>query len=495
MIRTAGRRSLVGFVAALALIASACGTSVSTRQARAEAREDVARAGIVGRAAANTLAGDATNGLTDVTTAGDTGAGGAGAGATGSGGAVGASGGPASAAGGSIGGAAAKAPSGGNGGATDVGITATEIRVGWVGTLTGPVPGLFRGALIGTQAYAAYLNSKGGLFGRRIRVLAGDDALDSGKNRAAHLQLKDKVFAFVGSFSVSDDGGASVLADCKCPDIGGGLSRARVALPNNITPQPSPDGWRTGTYKYYMSRFPADVFTHVAFFVSAIESARVIAANERKVLENLGMKIVYTREVQANEYSFNNDVIQMQSQGVKMLVWQGDVGNMGRMAKAIKDQGFTIPLANWGGAMYDENAFNIATAPALEGAFIDNVYAMFRGEDAARVPQVALMDTWMKKIDPNQSIDLFSLYGWLSARLFSEGMQKMGALAKRPALLTTLNTIGDWDADGIIAPVNIAKKKPADCFMTIKVTNGKYLREYPTDRPYACEWGGFQYTK
>src|SRR4030095_5029227 len=94
------------------------------------------------------------------------------------------------------------------GGASDTGVTATEIRVGWVGTLSGPVPGLFRGALIGTNAFFNYLNSQGGLMGRQVKVLPADDALDSGKNRAAHLQLKDKVFSFVGSFSVNDDGGA-----------------------------------------------------------------------------------------------------------------------------------------------------------------------------------------------------------------------------------------------------------------------------------------------
>jgi len=497
MTKVAGR-SLLGLVAALALLASGCGTAVSTRQASAEAREDARRAGLAGRSVGGLSAGGGDSGLVDpVTGEGTGGAGSGGSSALGGGAATGGA-----SAGASVGGASGQSASGGKaalpcagGGASDTGITATDINIGWVGTLTGPVPGLFRGALIGTQAYASYLNSKGGLCGRRVRVKAADDALDSGKNRAAHLQLKDQVFAFVGSFSVSDDGGAQVLADCKCPDIGTALARVRNNLHENVPPQPVADGWRTGTFKYMMSKYPADVFTHVAFFVSAVQSAREIAANERKVMEGLGMKVVYTREVQPNEQNFTGDVVQMQNTGTKMLVYQGDVGNMGRMAKTIHDQNFRLTIAAWGGAIYDSNAFAIAGKEALEGALIDNTYGMFQGEDAGRMPEIALFDQWMKRIDPNQSVDLFSFFSWLSAKLFAENMVKLDTKPTRAGILAQLYKVGVWDADGAIAPVNIGLKKPSDCFMVFKITNGTFVREYPKDKSFDCNTGGFVYTK
>ena len=124
-----------------------------------------------------------------------------------------------------------------------------------MGTLSGPVPGLFRGALVGTQAATAYQNSLGGVFGRKLKVQVADDAFDSGRNRAGHLQLKDQVLSFVGSFSVNDDGGISVLRDCKCPDIGAALTQAHADLPTTFSPQPIKPGWRGSFFRYIKAQY------------------------------------------------------------------------------------------------------------------------------------------------------------------------------------------------------------------------------------------------
>jgi len=477
------RRTLTAMLVALALLAAGCGSRVGEEQVRAEAREDALAAGL--RAGGGAGTGAEVAGA-DFTAEGELLEGGAMA--AGVAGGAGGGGGEGSATGG--GGRAPGAPAGGNGGATDVGLTEREMRLGWVGTLTGPVPGLFRGALAGVQAYAQYQNSRGGLFGRSIKIEAADDSLDSGKNRAGHLQLKDKVFAFVGSFSVTDDGGVSVLSECKCPDIGGSLSQSRFQLPNHYDPQPIPPGWRSGGLEWFKANFPQDVIQHVAFYSSAVESARAIARNQRAVMEQLGYRVVYSREVQPNETNWTGDVVQMRNEGVKMVTFQGDVGNQARLAAAMRQQNFSVPLANWGNTIYDENAFRIAGEEALEGALIDQVYALFKGEDAGTVPEIALFNQWMKRTNPSVTIDLFAMYGWVSMKLYIEAATKAGAQLTRPKLLAELGKMGTWDADGVVAPVNIGQKKPSDCVMIFKITDGKYVRVHP-QRGYDCNLGPF----
>ncbi len=478
-----GRLTYTALVLALVLVSAACGSRVSDEQAASELAAD--GGGGAGGLASGSGGGAGAGGAGSASGSGGTAVGGAGA--TNGGGDGGANGG-ATARG--SGGSASSTRS--VGGATDVGVSETEILLGNVSTLTGPVPGLMRGALIGSQAYATYQNTKGGLFGRKLRVLSGDDQLDSGKNRAAHLQLKDQVFAFVGSFSVADDGGASVLKDCKCPDIGGSLAKVRFELPNHINPQPTPYGWRAGPPTWYAKRFPAAVREKWALFGATVESTRDIRRGMQAVYEQLGFKVVYFAEIEPNRQNFTGDIIQMQREGVRALSYQGDVGNMARLARDMRQQNFTLDLANWGNSIYDKNAFVIAPKEALEGALIDQVYAMFLGEDADRVPEIKVFNEWMKRIDPNQPVDLFSMYGWISTKLFVEAMEKTKS-PTRANLMTSLKTFTKWDADGMIASVNPAAKKASDCFFVFTVKNGRFVRVFPTDRTYACDVAPYRY--
>ena len=56
---------------------------------------------------------------------------------------------------------------------------------------------------------------------------------------------------------------------------------------------------------------------------------------------------------------------------------------MVRMAKAMKQQGFSVPFANWGGNAYDPTFVTADAAPATNGSILDLQLAMFAGEDAA----------------------------------------------------------------------------------------------------------------
>src|SRR5688572_32624093 len=75
-----------------------------------------------------------------------------------------------------------------NGGATDVGVTADTITLGTVTTLSGPVPGLFLGASLGVQAFAAYVNSQGGINGRKLKDRK------STRLNSSHSQISYAVF-------------------------------------------------------------------------------------------------------------------------------------------------------------------------------------------------------------------------------------------------------------------------------------------------------------
>ena len=94
---------------------------------------------------------------------------------------------------------------------TRVGVTDTEIRIGNISTISGPVAGFGQTGVNAVKAYVNYVNANGGVCGRKLTLVTADDRLDTGTNRSETERLAGQVIGFVGGTTVVDDGGAAVL--------------------------------------------------------------------------------------------------------------------------------------------------------------------------------------------------------------------------------------------------------------------------------------------
>jgi hypothetical protein len=162
----------------------------------------------------------------------------------------------------------------------------------------------------------------------------------------------------------------------------------------------------------------------------------------------------------------------------------------------MAQQNFKVDLLNLGNSVYDSTTFKVIPPSDLQNLYVDQVYGMFLGEDAARIPEIKLFNEWMKKTDPNQNVDLFAMYGWLSGRLFADNMMKMAKEGKNPVRADLINSLkgwGTWDGYGLVAPVKVGTKTPSDCFFIFTSTaDGKFQRTFPAgNQNYACDVGPF----
>lgn len=467
-------RRLVVLVA-VALVAAACGARLSDQEIRvAEGAGSAGAAGV----ATDTAAGDEAADAATETTLAD-------------GGAPDASGATADPAGpaGAPGGAAAPASSGArNGGATDVGVTASQIVLGNVTTVSGPVPGLFSGGVAGTKAFVAYVNSHGGIHGRKLTVLNADDRLDPGANRTQTRELAGKVFAFVGSTSGVDNGGAEVLRETGVPDVGLGLLPDRSSLPNHFSPGPvRTDGYMTGPFNYFREKFPG-VEKKAAMFWHSQATSRDNADLFKRVHEAAGYVFEYTAETSPTEPNYTSHVLQMRQKGVRYIFTVMETNSISRLAKAMQQQNFEVDVANFGPQTYSK-LFLDTSGPAAEGTTVYVPHAMF--EDAAQLPEMALFLQWMKRTAPRTTPDIFALYGWASGRLFEQALKAAGPQAKRATLLEQLRAIDQFDANGLLAAAGPASKRSVTCFVVATVRNGAWVRADPPSG-YICDKGGFQ---
>ena len=427
-----------------------------------------------------------TTGSTGGTTTGAVTTGGATGGTTGT--TTGATGGT-SGAGSTTGGSSTTgAPPGGNGGSTDVGVTATSITVGNIADASGPVPGLFKGAIVGTQAYFAKINSEGGVYGRKIRVNFGDGQLDCGQNKAQTQARVGSVFAFVGSFSLYDDCGAQVLQQhLEVPNVSNALGAVTQKMKSNYSTAPLGGGWRTGPLMYYKANAPfKDRFTSIGAIYAGVGTGPTIWKNTKAAIAAVGGKVVHDESYGATDTDFTGAVIRMRSAGVRMIyINTTDGATTARFVNAVRGQNVDWPIV-FGATAYDSNFLSQARANA-EGVYDDQQFAMFFNPDeATRIPAVGEFQKWMNLVDRNQTKDIFALYGWTSAQLFVQALKKAGPKATRKSLYSALNTITNFTGDGLMAASNPAGKKPATCWLLTQVKNGKFVRLTPPNA-FRCD--------
>jgi ABC-type branched-subunit amino acid transport system substrate-binding protein len=376
--------------------------------------------------------------------------------------------------------------------AAQPGVTPTTITVGNVVVLTGPVPGLFAGGLYGLQAYFNYVNSKGGVNGRKLLISSGDDGLACAQNLAVTKSLSTSVFAFVGNFSVYDSCGAPVFsADPTLPDMSLGLTPQVKALANNFNPQPNPDGFRTGPYKYFKSVYPKAI-TKAAGLYGLDPGAEQSWEQQTGAMDSVGFKFVYSRGINPTESMFTSDIIRMRAAGVQFLYLTDiDIAQTAQVVDAAYQQGWH-PQVIMSESAYDPNFFKLVNPKAAQGMLFDENFSLFDGEDAATVPEVALFDKWMHTTKPGFAPDLYSMYSWAAGALFTQALKAAGPNPTRVGLLAALKKISNFSDNGMLAPANVGAKKPPTCYLIGKVENGKYVRTSPL-KGFRCQPGGYYY--
>ena len=329
------------------------------------------------------------------------------------------------------------------------GITKSSVNVGNISIIAGPVPGLFQGAAVGAQAYFNYINSQGGVNGRKINFHSYDDAFSGTTNQSLASEAVSKDFALAGSFSLFDGFSCNVLASNPgMPDVSVTLDSATNALPNVFSPQPLGLGGSEAGYRYIKSKYPNAVKA-VGNLYSNVDSAITQWHGQEALMKHLGYKIAY--QIYA------------------------------ALVKEMRKQNFKPQVIMSAGPIYTPD-FVKQSGGAANANGIWNVQgqALYLGQDAKSTPAVKTFNTWVQKARKGFKPDLFTLYGWGSAQLFTQALKSAGKSPTRGKVLAALSKTSSFSASGLIGPSNPAKKIPANCVVFSQIKNGSFARVSPS---------------
>jgi ABC-type branched-subunit amino acid transport system substrate-binding protein len=370
------------------------------------------------------------------------------------------------------------------------GITANTVTVGSISDISSPVPGLFAGAKTGTEAYFAYINSQGGVNGRKLILNGMDSAFSPGTVTNETQGIAKSDFAIVGGFSLLDGAEQPIVDANKLPMVAETLTPTMFADPNVYSAVPMVNnGDPTGPYKWLKSKYPAAVKAVGVIGDNATASVLAAEKTDRSLTESLGYNWVYSRDASFTETSFIPDILKMKAAGVKLVFEPTVTGNLvSTIAQEMKQENLNALLLT-GTNAYEQD---FTPGSAGNGTLVFGVYALYRGEDAKSVPAVALFDKWAKKVDPSTQLDIYTLDAWINAQLFVQALKAAGPNPTRGSLDAQLDKITSFNANGLMAPQNPAQKIPGQCWLVTQYNNAKWQRIKPDPKSgFVCKPNGF----
>lgn len=461
--------AVIAVAAATALVLAGCGTRLT---------EDELKAGAFGTVVTDAngvpigeATGDGTGTGTGTDTGGGTGTGtgtGSGTGTgtgTGSGTGTGTVSGPTTGGGGGTG-------SGSGGGAV---ANKDPIVIGQVGEFSG-IAGAAEGpAQPALQAWAKYVNARGGVSGHPVKLVSLDSAGDSAKAKSMAQQLVEEhgAVAIVGAFlAISFPGLASYTQPNKIPVIGGDLSDAGWHTNSYFFPQ----GTTQASLNLGFAKTAADAGKKKMAFFYCIElpaCSNSYNALKKGGATKMGVDLVYGAQVSVGTLNFQSQCSGAKNAGANAVYIIGDAGMTSRMLRDCRQVGLN--------AMY--LAPGIATAlsqqddPNAEGLVGLSYDFPFpdRSSAAAREFQNA-MSTYARGADLNGA----AAQAWVAGQLFAEAVAKIppGQKVTSEAITQAMYKVSGTTVGGL-APARLIFRpgKPApsiDCYFSVQVRSGKW---------------------
>jgi hypothetical protein len=386
--------------------------------------------------------------------------------------------------------------------AADVGITATQIRLGVIADVDTPVsPGLFQSAVNAMNAWAKLVNQHGGIAGRKVVIDFIDSKLSPDNTRNAIIQACSQDFALVGTEALFMNN-VDDLVGCKdaqgqpvgLPDLAGlALDPAELCSPVTYTvsgdasycptlsQHPQTYAAQQGDFLYYLKN---NKNLHGIFLVPTdLQSTKNSQSIPFEAGLNLGIKKDGTGfyDVTAQlPQSALTPFIQAVKANNSNFVYNGESpGIMVELRREAVLQGVnSVKVWACNQGCYDAGFLQQGGAD-VEGTYSVLTTLPFYSEYNANASLKSLVGQLggVDKLNEN------GLEAWLAALVFQGAAQQAlanGGTLTRQSLLAAVKTEHAFTGQGIVGPTDVGGHRAPTCIVMAQVKNGKWVRAYPS---------------
>lgn len=357
--------------------------------------------------------------------------------------------------------------------ADEVGISSDAILFGQAAALEGPSSALGQGMRQGILAAFAEINAKGGVQGRKLKLISRDDGYDPDRSVAQTTRLieEDKVFALIGAVGTPTAMATIPISSAQnVPFIGpftGAEFLRRPELRNVVNIRAS----YAAEAEAWIKHLTEDLhLKSIAIFYQDDSFGRDGLAAVERALEKRGMELSAEGTYERNTKAVGSALRTIKRAEPQAVVMVGTYEPCAQFIKLAHKSGFNPVFVNI--------SFVGASALAKElgrdgkGVIVSQVVP-FPWDTSVRV--VADYQMAQKAIDPTLMPDFVSLEGYLAGRLVAAALRLAGPNPTRAEMLRIINEVGRFDISGtVLAFGPMTADSPAKVFLTVIQPDGTF---------------------
>ncbi len=325
------------------------------------------------------------------------------------------------------------------------GVTDTEIKIGMVNAQSGPASGLGKGMRSGAEAVFKEINAKGGIHGRKINLVVGDDGYEPTKAIDETLRMveQEKVFSLFGY--VGTPTGNAVLPIAKELDVPlVGLFTGAMTLRQPLTKQVfNIRASYDDEAESLVAHFIAKGANTVAVFYQDDGFGQAVLSGTEKALKKRGKAVLAKGTFQRNTVAVKAGLAAMLEAKPDAVVMVGPYTPLAAFIKEARAAGLKSQLAT---------VSFVGTGNLVEqvgkdgdGVVISQVVPFPDDSDLAVTRQCR--DA--VKAASGEALAFVNFEGCVSAKVLAAGLERAGKDLTREKLIEALESMKSVDVGGM----------------------------------------------
>jgi branched-chain amino acid transport system substrate-binding protein len=353
------------------------------------------------------------------------------------------------------------------------GVTADAIVLGQAAVLSGPAAALGQGMKTGMQAAFEEINKKGGIHGRKMKLVSIDDGYEPEKSIVATKKLieEDKVFALIGAVGTPTSAATQPIATAaKVPFVGAftGAGFLRDAkLDNVINVRASYDAETEAWVRHLTEDLK---IKKIAIFYQDDAFGRAGLSGLKKAMEKRNLSIVAEGTYERNTLAVKTALLNIKREDPEAVVMVGAYKPCAEFIKLSHKINFDPVFVNI--SFVGASALANELGEDGKGVIVTQVVP-FPWDSSIKV--IADYHAALKASEGKAEPEFVSLEGYLVGRLAIAALEKAGPNPTREGFLKAIKDTGKFDFGGLSMTFGPTDNEGLDqVFMTMIHADGKF---------------------